>query len=96
MVDSIIELSSKYYLLIIFVLVYSFIAIRRVRNIIRPSWLPMFIGAIIMLILNIITIEEAYNSIKFDIIIFLIGMFMITFILESEGILQLITVKILR
>ncbi len=95
MVDSIIE-PSKYYILIIFVLVYSFIAIRRVRNITIPSWLPMFIGAIIMLILNIITIEEAYNSIKFDIIIFLIGMFMITSILESEGILQLITVKILR
>jgi len=92
MLDSIIN----YYLLIVFILVYSFIAIRRVRNIIIPSWLPMLIGAIIMLILNIITIEEAYNSIKFDIIIFLIGMFMITSILESEGILQLITVKILR
>ncbi len=94
--DNIVYLISRYYILIIFLLVYSFIAIRRVGGITIPAWLAMLSGAIIVLVLNVVSIEEAYNSIKFDIIIFLIGMFMITSILQSTGILELITIKILR
>ena len=84
------------YALMIFCLVYTLIAVRRIKNIVIPSWLAMLIGALAMLLLQVISIDEAYNAIKFDVIVFLLGMFIVVSSLEVSGVLHSITLKLLK
>ena len=63
--------------LIIFIIVYGLIIIRNVKGINVPIWASMTFGAIAVLFLQIISIEEAFFSINFDVILFLLGMFIL-------------------
>jgi Na+/H+ antiporter NhaD/arsenite permease-like protein len=83
------------YALIAFFLVYTLIAVRRIKSIVVPSWVAMLIGALLMLSLQVISIDEAYNAIKFDVILFLLGMFIVVSALEVSGVLHSITLKLL-
>ncbi len=56
----------------------------------------MFAGALAVLLLQIIPLDEAYQSINFDVIFFLIGMFILVSGLEASGLLRYITIKILE
>ncbi len=84
------------YALIAFFLVYALIAVRRIKNIVVPSWIAMLIGALLMLLLQVTSIDEAYTAIKFDVIVFLLGMFVVVSALEVSGVLYSITLKLLR
>ncbi len=84
------------YALIAFFLVYALIAVRRIKNIVVPSWIAMLIGALLMLLLQVTSIDEAYTAIKFDVILFLLGMFVVVSALEVSGVLYSITLKLLR
>ncbi|MEO9364669.1 MULTISPECIES: SLC13 family permease [Candidatus Nitrosocaldus] len=84
------------YALLTFLLVYGLIAVRRVGRFSIPVWIPMLIGALVMLATQTISIEQAYKAVKMDVIIFLLGMFMIVAVLERAGIIQHITVSILK
>lgn len=81
--------------LVIFVAVYGLIIFRNVRGINIPIWMSMVLGAASVLILQIISIDEAINAINFDVILFLLGMFILVSGLELSGILQYTTNKIL-
>jgi Na+/H+ antiporter NhaD/arsenite permease-like protein len=83
------------YALIAFFLVYTLIAVRRIKSIVVPSWVAMLIGASLMLLLQVTSIDEAYNAIKFDVILFLLGMFIVVSALEVSGVLHSITLKLL-
>jgi Na+/H+ antiporter NhaD/arsenite permease-like protein len=82
--------------IVIFVLVYGLIAARNIRGIRLPMWSIMLVGALAVLLLQIIPLDEAYRSINFDVIFFLIGMFILVSGLEASGLLQYITIKILE
>ncbi len=83
------------YALIAFFLVYTFIAVRRIKSIVVPSWVAMLIGALLMLLLQVTSIDEAYTAIRFDVIVFLLGMFIVVSALEVSGVLHSITLKLL-
>ncbi|MCS6767605.1 MAG: SLC13 family permease [Candidatus Nitrosocaldus sp.] len=84
------------YALITFLLVYGLIAVRKVGGITIPAWIPMLVGALVMLAMQVVSVEEAYRAIKMDVILFLLGMFMMVAVLERAGMIQHITVSILR
>lgn len=72
------------------------IAVRRVGRFSIPVWIPMLIGALAMLAMQTISIDDAYRAVKMDVIIFLLGMFMMVAVLERAGVIQHITVSILK
>jgi Na+/H+ antiporter NhaD/arsenite permease-like protein len=83
---------SAYVSLAILVAVYVFIIQRRrFGNI--PIWTSMTIGALLMVLLQVITVESAFAAINLDIILFLFGMFSIVSALEKSGVLGLIAIK---
>ncbi len=84
------------YALLTFLFVYGLIAVRRIGGFSIPAWIPMLVGALTMLAMQAISIEDAYRAVKMDVILFLLGMFMIVAVLERTGIIQHITVSILR
>lgn len=82
--------------LVIFVVVYGLIAVRNIRGINLPMWAMMLAGALAVLLLQIIAFDDAYKSINFDVIFFLIGMFLLVSGLEASGLLRYVTIKILE
>lgn len=80
----------------IFAVVYGLIAVRNIRGIRLPMWSIMLAGALAVLVLQIIPPDEAYQSINFDVIFFLIGMFILVSGLEASGLLGYVTIKILE
>ena len=81
--------------LIIFILVYGLIIFRNIRGINIPIWASMAFGAVAVLIFQIISINDAFLAINFDVIFFLLGMFVLVSGLESSGMLNYIVSKIL-
>ncbi|MEC4848798.1 MAG: SLC13 family permease [Nitrosarchaeum sp.] len=87
--------SNFFSILIVFVIVYGLIIFRNVRGINIPIWTSMTFGAITVLLLQIITPEDAFLAINFDVIFFLLGMFILVSGLESSGILNQMVTRIL-
>lgn len=69
------------------------IARRRLNNL--PFWMIMSIGSILVLGFGIIPIESALESINFQVIMFLFGMFSITSALERSGVLNYVVGTVL-
>ncbi len=84
------------YAALVFLVVYTLIAVKRVKSVVIPSWLAMLIGALAMLIPQVVSIEEAYTAIKFDVIVFLLGMFIVVSALEVSGLLHSITLRLIK
>jgi Na+/H+ antiporter NhaD/arsenite permease-like protein len=75
----------------ILVLVYVLIIQRRqLGNI--PIWTSMTIGALFMVLLQVISVESAFEAINLDIILFLFGMFSIVSALEKSGVLGVVAI----
>jgi Na+/H+ antiporter NhaD/arsenite permease-like protein len=81
--------------LVIFILVYGLIIFRNIRGKNITIWASMSIGAIAVLVLQIISIQDAFSAINFDVIFFLLGMFILVSGLESSGMLNYMVSKIL-
>lgn len=82
--------------LVVFVGVYGVIMVRNVRGIRIPIWVAMGIGAIAVLILQMISPMQAYDAINFEVLMFLFGMFVLVSGMESSGLLRYVTIKILK
>ncbi len=78
----------------IFGIVYFLIIVGRKRFHI-PIWASMLIGAILMLVFQVISLESALRSINLDVIGFLFGMFSIVTALDRSGMLKLIAIRML-
>jgi Na+/H+ antiporter NhaD/arsenite permease-like protein len=87
--------SSFFSSLIIFIIVYGLIIFRNVRGVNVPIWASMTFGAIAVLVLQVITIDDAFSAINFDVIFFLLGMFILVSGLESSGMLNYMVNRIL-
>jgi Na+/H+ antiporter NhaD/arsenite permease-like protein len=78
----------------IFVIVYFLIIAGR-RRFHIPIWVSMVIGAILMLALQVISLQSALKSINLDVIGFLFGMFSIVTALDKSGVIKLVAIKML-
>ena len=78
----------------IFGIVYFLIIVGR-RRFHIPIWASMLIGAILMLVFQVISLEFAVKSISLDVIGFLFGMFSIVTALDRSGMLKLIAIRML-
>lgn len=78
----------------IFIIVYFFIIVGR-RRFHIPIWVSMVIGAVLMLVLQVISLPSALKSINLDVIGFLFGMFSIVAALDKSGVIKLVAVKML-
>lgn len=80
----------------VFGLVYGLIAFRNVRGLKIPIWVSMSIGAVLVLALQLISPQDAFDAINFDVLVFLFGMFVLVAGLESSGLLSYLTLWLLR
>lgn len=85
---------KEYLAILIFIIMYILIIGRRLFKI--PIWTSMLIGALLMVSLQIISIEDAFRSINLDVIAFLFGMFSIVSALDLAGVLKMLAHKMLR
>ena len=53
----------------------------------------MTVGALLMVLFQVISVESAFKAINLDIILFLFGMFSVMSALEKSGILGVIAIK---
>jgi Na+/H+ antiporter NhaD/arsenite permease-like protein len=92
--DDILDLPLKEYIaLVIFAIVYVLI-IGRIRFKI-PIWIAMSVGAVLMIVFQIVNIESAAKSIQLDVLIFLFSMFSIVSAVDRSGLLKLVATKMM-
>jgi len=85
---------KEYIAMAIFTIVFFLIIGRKRFNNI-PIWTSMLIGAALMVGLQVISIQSAFNSINLNVILFLFSMFSIVSALDKSGALRLIASKML-
>ncbi|HUX61940.1 MAG TPA: anion transporter [Ignavibacteriaceae bacterium] len=73
---------------IVLLVVFILIAIRQVGEIKLQIWQIMLGGAIVVLFTGQISLPDSFRSINFDVIIFLLGMFIVGRALEESGFLS--------
>ncbi|MDH2906483.1 MAG: SLC13 family permease [Candidatus Nitrosotalea sp.] len=84
---------KEYIALAIFAIVYVLI-VGRIRFKV-PIWIAMSIGAVLMILFQIIDVESAAKSIQVDVIVFLFAMFSIVSALDRSGLLKLVAAKMM-
>jgi Na+/H+ antiporter NhaD/arsenite permease-like protein len=71
--------------IIILLLIFVLIAMRQVGNVRLRIWQVMLMGAVAMLLTGRITLYAAWQAVNFDVLLFLLGMFVIGCALEESG-----------
>jgi Na+/H+ antiporter NhaD/arsenite permease-like protein len=84
---------KEYVALAIFAIVYVLIVGRIKFRV--PIWVAMSIGALLVVLFQVIDIESAIKSIQIDVILFLFGMFSIVSSLDRSGLLKVVATKML-
>jgi len=82
--------------IIILAIVFFLIAIRQIGNIRLQIWQVMLFGAAAVLVTGQISLQNAFNTINFDVILFLFGMFIIGEALDESGYLSHLSYKIFK
>ena len=77
----------------VFAVVYTLIIGRRRFGV--PIWAAMLIGAALMIGLQVIGVQAAFESVNLDVIAFLFGMFSIVSALDRAGVLQRVAIMML-
>jgi Na+/H+ antiporter NhaD/arsenite permease-like protein len=88
-------ISNNIIALIIFLIILTLIITRKIRGLDFPIWSTMMVGAALMIITGVISVEDSYKAIDFDVIFFLIGMFSIVAGVEKSGLLGYIMYRAL-
>lgn len=76
------------------IITYGLIISRGITRI--PPWASMFLGGVLMIIFNVITPQEAIQSLNMDVILFLITLFIFASALEVSGFLKYLAYKIIE
>jgi Na+/H+ antiporter NhaD/arsenite permease-like protein len=82
--------------ILILIIVFILIAVRRVGNIHFPIWVIMLMGAAAVLFTGEIKISAALKAIDIDIMLFLFGMFVVGEALEESGYLSHLSHRLFR
>src|SRR5574341_1296358 len=102
--DSAIYLNSRVHLcysipvitaLVIFIITYIFIGLRQVPrvHIDRPA--GALVGAVLMIVFGVLTLDQAFAAIDMHTLLLLLGMMMMTLYLRAAGFFELMADKIL-
>ncbi len=79
----------------IFAVVYSLVVLRNLRWLRIPVWTIMMAGAVSVLLLSPISLQEAYHSVNLDVIFFLLGVFSLVAAMDVSGLLEYLTTRML-
>ncbi|MGC8926955.1 MAG: SLC13 family permease [Myxococcota bacterium] len=79
--------------IIVLLLVFFLIAVRRIGNFRFELYQIMLIGAVLVLITGSISIKRAILAIDMDVILFLFGMFIIGSAMEESGLIELLSCR---
>jgi Na+/H+ antiporter NhaD/arsenite permease-like protein len=82
--------------IIVLIIIFLFIAIRQIGNIRLQIWQIMTGGAVVVLLTKQISPTDAVKSINFDVILFLLGMFIVGEALERSGYLSFLAYKFFK
>jgi Na+/H+ antiporter NhaD/arsenite permease-like protein len=82
--------------IIILLIVFCLIAVRRVGDLRIKIWQSMLFGAVAVLVLGQISVLDALASINIDVMLFLFGMFVVGASLEESGYLSHLANKIFK
>ncbi|MEM4397785.1 MAG: SLC13 family permease, partial [Candidatus Woesearchaeota archaeon] len=82
--------------LMILLIVFFLIAVRQIGNLKLQIWQIMLFGALASIITGEISIISAFQAIKFDVLFFLFGMFVIGQALEDSGYLSHLAYKLFK
>ena len=84
---------QEYLALGIFAGIYILIVARRPLGV--PIWAAMLIGAALMIVAQVVSVEQAFRSVSLEVIAFLFGMFTIVSGLERGGVIRQIAARML-
>src|SRR5256712_13038434 len=76
--------------------VYVLIILRNLRWFRIPIWTIMMSGAVAMLFSGAIPLGDAYASVNLNVIFFLLGMFSVVAAMDLSGLLEYLTLRLLR
>ncbi|WP_400232094.1 ArsB/NhaD family transporter [Methanomethylophilus alvi] len=79
-----------------FVLTYSLIAVRKVNGRRIRTWTAAVLGGVLMLLLGVVTLSEAWDYINFEVILQLAGMMMLTASLQYCGFFEIVVDFLMR
>src|SRR3989344_7868977 len=82
--------------LLVLVIIFVLIAIRRIGKFRLEIWQIMLFGAIVVLITRQISLLDAVRSINLEVMLFLFGMFVIGQALEASGYLSHLSYKLFK
>ncbi len=81
--------------LIVFLFVYSAIALRRIGSFRFEVWTAMLVGATSLLALGVMSFDEAIAAVNIEVILFLFGTFLIVEAMVHVGLMQYLAVRFL-
>ena len=85
----------NYVSIAIFMAVYLLIILRNLRWLRIPVWTIMMTGAVSVLLLGPISLQEAYQAVNLDVIFFLLGVFSLVAAMDLSGLLEYVTIRML-
>ncbi|MDF1654768.1 MAG: SLC13 family permease [Coxiellaceae bacterium] len=77
-------------------LVFIAIAIRKVGRLHLPIWLVMLVAAAIVMLTGHISLRQSYDALSFDVLFYLLGVFVIGQAIESSHYLEHVSLTIFR
>lgn len=89
-------MSLNYVSIGVFSTVYLLIILRNLRWFRIPVWTIMMAGAVAMLFLGAVPLQEAYAAINLDVVFFLLGMFSVVAAMDLSGLLEYLTLRMLE
>ena len=80
--------------IVVMIITYGLIISRGITRI--PPWVSMLFGGVLMIIFNVLTLQEAIDSINMEVILFLITLFIFASALEVSGFLKFLAYEIIK
>ena len=80
--------------IVVMIITYGLIISRGITRI--PPWVSMLFGGVLMIIFNVLTLQEAIDSINMEVILFLITLFIFASALEVSGFLKFLAYGIIK
>jgi len=86
----------NYPALSVFIFTYFLIVGRKFFKLNVEPWMSMLLGAVLMVLLRVLTVNQATSAINLQVIVFLFGMFCLVVALDQSGALQFAALSLLR
>ncbi len=82
--------------LAVFIAVYALIIFRRIGRFKVEVWVSMLVGAVALIAVGAMGLDEAFEAVNSDVLLFLFGTFLIVGVMIQVGLLQHLAVRVLR